>query len=100
MDTFNHLYSKRHRKVHKWSDKLPQYDEYVRVLTKTQGVAVNLKRAFEEPQANPYLWQTQLLIESILKQLNDANKGCKECSCVIDEVGKGKTTCKTVSCNI
>ena len=101
MDTFGLLYSKKGVfNVTKYSDKLPQYDEYIQVITQTKGVAINLK-SFEYPRPNPKIWQTEQVFKSILRQINDDIVHCKECSCVVDEVGKGKTVCKTVqSCNV
>ncbi|KAJ7389325.1 hypothetical protein OS493_032181 [Desmophyllum pertusum] len=93
VDTFGHLYTKKNRvdKVTKWSDKLPQYDEYVQVLTKTQGVVIKLK-AFESGK-------TDRVFQSIVERMRE-DKCDQECTCVTDEVGKGKTICKTVpSCN-
>lgn len=102
VDTFNYLYTKKGHdvKVTKWSDKLPLYDEYVQVLTQTQGVTVNLK-TFEYPEPNPKIWQTKQVFKSIRRQIYDDIEDCKRCTCVADEVGKGKTVCKTVlSCNV
>lgn len=101
VDSFNYLYSKKGVfKVTKWSDKLPRYDEYVQVLSQTQGVTINLK-SFEHPEPSPKIWQTQRVFESIRRQIYDDIEHCKECSCVANEVGKGRTVCWTVqSCNV
>ena len=100
VDTFDSLYTKKGvYKVTKWSDKIPQYDEYAQVVRQTQGVTVNLK-SFEYPKPDPRNWQTQRVFESIRRQVYDDIEHCKECTCVADEVGKGRTVCKTVmSCN-
>ena len=98
VDSFGYLYRKKgESKVTKWSDKLPEYDEYAQVIAKTQGVAINLK-TFEYPRPDANNWQTMLVFNAIRRQVkNDIDK-CKQCTCVTDEVGKGKTMCKTVSC--
>ena len=96
MDTFDYLYSKKGVfKVTKWSDKLPEYDEYAQVIRKTQGVAIDLK-TFEHPTPHPEIWQTRRVFETIRRQVQDDIDNCKQCTCVTDEVGKGKTVCKTV----
>lgn len=96
MDTFDYLYRKKGVfKVTKWSDKLPEYDEYAQVIAKTQGVAINLK-TFEYPRPNSDIWQTMRVFETIRRQVQDDIDKCKQCMCATDEVGKGKTICKTV----
>ena len=101
VDTFGIVYSKKgNYEVTKYSDRLPQHDEYVQVMTQTQGVAINLK-SFEYPKPDPKIWQTQRMFESFRRQIYDDIEQCKQCTCIADEVGKGKTVCKTVpSCNI
>ena len=98
MDSFDYLYSKKGlSKVSKWSDKLPEYDEYAQVIAKTQGVTISLKM-FEFPRPDANNWQTKRVFETIRKQVEDDINKCKQCTCVTDEVGQGKTMCKTVSC--
>ena len=98
MDTFDYLYNKKGEfKVTKWSDKLPEYDEYAQVISKTQGVAINLK-SFEYPRPSANIWQTTRVFETIRRQVEEDIAKCKQCTCVTDVVGKGKTICKSVSC--
>ena len=98
MDTFGYSYRKKGVfKVTKWSDKLPEYDQYAQVIAKTQGVAINLK-TFEFPRPNANIWQTVRVFETIRKQVEEDIEKCKQCTCVANEVGKGKTICKSVAC--
>ena len=100
VDTFGHLYHKKGIiKVTKSSDKLPdlEFDEYAQVIAKTKGVAINLK-TFEFPRPNANIWQTIRVFEAIRKQVEEDIEKCKQCTCVTNEVGKGKTICKSVSC--
>lgn len=103
IDTFNNAYLKKgiSKAETKSLIKLyrpPQNDEYFQVVTETQGVGINLKPAFEGPKAKPDSWQMKRILESIFKQLKHDTAQCRECSCVPDMVGKGKTVCKTVPC--
>lgn len=103
VDTFNNAYTKKG--IFKTETgslikhyRLPQNNEYFQIVTETQGVGINLKPAFEGPKANPESWQMDRILKSILRQVEQDTAQCKECSCVPDMVGKGKTICKAVPC--
>ena len=98
VDTFDQLYTKKAvkgHKIHKNSEKMSPKDEYAKVVLDTQGVTISLKK-FELMAQDPESWTIRGIHNSIMKQVMDDSKHCKECSCVSDSVGKGRAICKTV----
>lgn len=101
VDALNMLYLKKGEyKATKWSDKLPKNDEYVEVVKQTQGVTVNLKWLEKLPsrleQHRTEARKEEAVFKSIRNQIDKDITHCKECGCIADEVGKGRTICKTV----
>lgn len=101
VDALNTLYLKKGEyKATKWSVKLPKNDEYVEVVKQTQGVTVNLKWLEKLPsrleQHGTEAKKEEAVFKSIYKQIYNDIIHCKQCNCIADEVGKGRTICKTV----
>ena len=69
-------------------------DDYFRVVTETGGAVFNMK-AFET-ELNKIA--RSLVSRALVTQVKKNLSLCQKCLCSRDEVGAGKTVCKTVNC--
>lgn len=93
-DTENYRYYSKHPEgiIHKTVERLPEEDEYVKVVSKTKGAVFMVKR-FEKAKTNKLF--SEMVKNVVLKY--SKGKNCLQCRCVPDEVGKGREICKVTS---
>ncbi|XP_031551894.1 apolipophorins-like [Actinia tenebrosa] len=78
--------------IRKNRQRLPEEDEYVKVVSKTEGAVFMVKR-FEKDKTNKYFSE---MIKNVMLKYSKG-KRCMQCRCVPDEVGKGREVCKETS---